>query len=150
MFTSFSALSLAGNIVQFFDFTCNVIELSKEICDSDDGASSQAIELHEVYSSLKRISVDLEHSWTSATLATGQKKEEKDLHKLAKSCQGICSEILTAIEETKLQPGLNQRKWNSFKQALRTVWKKKEIEHLEERLERLQKELTFGLTWILQ
>ena len=68
----FSALSLAGNIVQFFDFTLKVISVGSEVYESADGASSRNIELDEIFSSLKRISIALGTSSAAATLTTLQ------------------------------------------------------------------------------
>lgn len=136
-----SAVGVAAATVQFLEFTTKLLATGKEIHDSAHGTTEELVQLDEVYSHLKMISTKLSRSGTPTD---GMPQEEKDLCRLATSCQHECEGFMAAIEKLGNKSG-SKRAFKSFQQALKIIWNQKAIHTLESRLEKYQRELTLAL-----
>jgi hypothetical protein len=133
-----TALDVVGNVIQVIDFSAKVISRSAEIYDS--GGLVGNSELKRVTVDLLSFSQNLEKSLGTAPNASPSDAAEQAL---GKDCQRVASELLFALEKikSKNKPG----KWDSFRQALLTIWKKDQIEELEKRLDRIRQQLLLRL-----
>ena len=140
-----SALSLASNIVQLVDFGTRVVSASFELY-SPDGISINE-ELECVMSDLVKICSALEQPQHRIN---GQRSSisELQLIPLSKSCKTLGEELLTVLNNLKVQSP--HKKWQSFSQALKAVWKEKEIHHYKERITNLRSEISLRLIGILR
>ena len=136
----FSALSLAGNIVQFVDFSCKLISESQEVYRSAAGASVENVEVEIIAENLSQLSDKLTNSSTPIS-RDGLHKDEAALAGLAASCKEVANELLFTIQRLRVKDG-PRRKWRSFHQALKTVWKESKIVELQNRLNSLRNEMT--------
>ncbi|KAI9771952.1 MAG: hypothetical protein M1839_002585 [Geoglossum umbratile] len=126
-----AAISLAGNIIQFVDFSGKLISKTAEIRKSGTGALAENINIETATNDLALLSTKLHDSANSAG--------DTALQELCQSCNTIATELLTVLDSVKVHGG--QNKWKSFRKALRSVWSKEDIALLEQRLARFRDEL---------
>ncbi|KAI9760768.1 MAG: hypothetical protein M1840_002214 [Geoglossum simile] len=126
-----AAIGLAGNIIQFVDFSGKLISKMAEIHKSGTGALAENINIETAANDLALLSTKLHDSANSAG--------DTALQELCQSCNIIATELLTVLDSVKVHEG--QNKWKSFRKALRSVWSKEDIALLEQRLARFRDEL---------
>jgi hypothetical protein len=127
-----SALSLAGNVVQLVQFGTQIISKFREIHKSTSGATIENWDFENVCRDFQYLNSKLKHS-----LRGGQPgcltEDEHALYIVCEQCMAISDELVTRLNKLKVQ-GQGQRGWRSFQQALKSVWGKKELDVLAERL----------------
>lgn len=138
-----SALSIAGNIVQFIDFGSKLLNSSREIYHSAEGLSSNHQHLEQITQSLIDLNTKLSQNPATPTLTT----HGQGLTKLAASCEKEGTRLLSAIARLKLEQ--TESKWRSFQQALKCVWKEHDLRELEKRLDGYRSELKIQLLKLL-
>ncbi|OAG42303.1 hypothetical protein AYO21_03471 [Fonsecaea monophora] len=127
-----SAIGLAANIVQFIDFSRRLISDAKEIYHSTNGVTTENVELQDVAESLSRLSSTLLNPLDQSQAAVSQ--TEAEIVKIAAASRVVGDELLAAIQSLTAGDG-SHKKWRSFLQALKTLWKKDKIAKLRKRLE---------------
>ena len=140
-----SALSLASNIVQLVDVATRVVSASFELY-SPDGISING-ELECVMSDLVKICSALEQPQHQIDEQRSS-ISELQLIPLSKSCRTLGEELLTVLNSLKVESP--HKKWQSFRQALKAVWKEKEIHRYKERISNLRSEISLRLIGILR
>ncbi|KAF4633368.1 hypothetical protein G7Y89_g4751 [Cudoniella acicularis] len=170
-----SALSVAGNIIQFIQFGLQVLSKGQEICGSSSGLLAEESEIGAVSQDVKTISrsiklslnirqneivedlvnknidvvsasQELEHLTKELKLSlNGQQslcvnEDEQALNTICDSCVNIANELSEYLEKLKVK-GQKYRRWKSFRQALKTVWRKEDIDNLVKRLSLLRGQL---------
>ncbi|KUJ13781.1 uncharacterized protein LY89DRAFT_784647 [Mollisia scopiformis] len=145
MAEALAALGLASNIVQFVSFASDLISKSRAISKSTDSGLVENLELEAISSTLH----ELNHGLLRA-LATGASSStaEKILQELCKGCGDVMEELLEVIQSLKSQ-GPHTR-WNSFRQALKSVWKEDQIKALSTRLDRYRNQIDTTLLMSLR
>ena len=128
----FSALGLAGNIAQFIQFGSDVFSKSREIAKATSGASLENEELGSAVQRLQKICLGLQRSQSQRPGVTPTSSDADSLQVLAESCRTAGEEILCSLRKFTVQD--SNKKWQSFQKALKTVWKKSEIQAMEKRL----------------
>ena len=136
-----AALGLAGNIVQFVDFSYKVLQDTKSLYGSSTGASAE----NDI---IETICNDLINLNNALTAPSEPGAIPDSMRTLASNCKDVAAELLQLLDKVKVH-GPN-RKWRSFVQALRSVWKKEQIEELVRRMERLRNETQFHLQIMLR
>ncbi|RDL35943.1 uncharacterized protein BP5553_06555 [Venustampulla echinocandica] len=108
----FTALGVAGNIVQFVDFAAKLISKSREIYHSVDGASSQHLDLQEIASNLNRLNgrlqEDLRHQIVSTTAYPslghgGSGRAEKELGVINTKCAEEAGKLISALKVIRVK-----------------------------------------------
>jgi len=141
-----AAIGLAGNIIQFVDFSIKLFRDGREIYRSAQGSKPEELELETVTEDFKSLSNQL-HSSLQSTQPL--KLDDSKLQKLAAECEKLANELLGILGNLKINDQHN-RKWESFKQALKRVLKEKEIRGLERRLDRLREDISSRLQYMLR
>jgi N-terminal domain on NACHT_NTPase and P-loop NTPases len=136
MIDPLAALGLAGNIVQFVDFSYNLLCESKALYDSRTGATADNVLIETIATDLSLLNARL-----TAPSAPGAIPDP--IRSLASQCKDVARDLLDVIDNIKVKG--SHKRWKSFIQALRTVWKKEEIEALVRRMESLRSEMQFRL-----
>ncbi|KUJ12838.1 uncharacterized protein LY89DRAFT_699451 [Mollisia scopiformis] len=126
-----TALGLASNIIQLIQFTSDLVSKGREIYNSADGSLVENLELETIAQSLQNLSIDILPSHSSRT--------DKQLVDLCKKCNEISQELVKAI--TAVKANGPDKKWDSFRQALSSVWNQKAIDALSARMERYRSQL---------
>lgn len=147
-----AALGLASNIVQFVDFGIKLFSEARDIYESAQDGREEDLELETVTVDLKGFARSLHTRGKPSPGNSRPKKlsaDELALQKLAISCEKLANELLKLLDDLKVK-GQQNRKWKSFKAALRHVRKEDKINKLEERLEKFQRQITTHLVGILR
>jgi hypothetical protein len=144
----FTAIGVAGNIVQFLDFACKLFSEARELSKSVTGQSTAHQELESACNYLNIFSGQLSTSHFDTNpqnLTSG----EKAIVELAASCRSTSDELSAMIQKLQLKPNTNHRSYQSFLQAVKGVWKKSKIEELQRKLDNHRRDLTMGLAYTL-
>jgi hypothetical protein len=143
-----TALSVASSVVQFVDFSTKLISKGKEYYRSADGVLTDHAEQAAVSSRLSELSRRLLNSIPVS--ATGKKPSpsEEALWEAALECMKFANEFIGAIDELTVTG--NHRKWKSFRQALKSVWKKEGIEERLVKLDRLRQQVVIHLLVVMK
>ncbi|KAL9607205.1 MAG: hypothetical protein Q9167_007857 [Letrouitia subvulpina] len=142
----FAAIGLASSIVQFLDFSSKLITGTFELYRSANGATS-------INNTLEAISRDLVQLCTVLTpdspgVNTNIKtKSEASLLPLLDSCRNLGKEFLITLDDLKVQG--HWRRWQSIRQALRSIWKADDIQRYEKQLESYRSQIVIRLLAML-
>jgi hypothetical protein len=143
----FSALTLASCCVQFVDFSGKLVGKFWDLYRSG-GALAENVDLEQVTEDLHNLSEKLADAPQPKTYTNSPTKDELALQKLASSCKEVSSELLSLLRDLKVQ-GTHQ-KWQSLRQALKSIRKSSKIEYFRNKLDRLQNQLNSRLLAIMR
>ena len=122
---AFAVLGLAGNIVQFLDFSGKLIAGAFEIHQALDGATSSNNALEKIYGDLEDLCCQLQTK-ANTCAKISMTNSEGGLLTLVKSCQVTGQELLAILEDLKVQG--RHKKWESIRQAFRGSTKTPQIQ----------------------
>jgi hypothetical protein len=137
MAEALAALSLAGNIVQFVDISCNLFFTAKEIHSSVTGASQQNQALFQTTRNLKAVCDSL------ADATTPSKRADSPLTGLAFNCQETGRELIEILESIVAEKPQSKR--SAFRAAVSGVWSQGKIEGMARQLDRYRTQLILDL-----
>jgi hypothetical protein len=166
-----SALSVAGTIVQFVDFSAKLIFKSHKLYESSNGALVENLELQAIAESMagmqrkiKAAREEIGPVYSPVFLDGRQRsrkptKEEqlmvqirrendKELRSVCQQCAIVAEELIYALDSLKVR-GTN-RKWGSFRVALQSIWDEGKIKKLGERLNALRAQLDTSILFALR
>lgn len=153
MMEPLAALGLAGNIVQFVHFASGLVETTVAIRRSSAGCTADVLTLDKVYGQLKNFDLKLTSSYDKAVAGQAQENafgsDFTSFHELASLCKRDCERLLRVVDKLKTQNG-SAGPWQCFRAALKAMWKKGEIEALEQRLTRTQVTMTLHVCDIVR
>lgn len=137
VFEALAAVGLAGNIVQFVDFSCKLFGTAASVYHSHVGSSKDNQNLEDITGHLHELCMNL------AGTGVNSQRPSSALDTLAEGCKATAEELLLALEKVKAKKP--QSRSDSIKAALRTVWKEKQINSMETRLNSYRTELILQL-----
>jgi hypothetical protein len=141
-----AALGLAGNIIQFVDFGIKLLGNGRELYRSATGNTAEDLEIETVTGDLKILSQHLYKPLQSNRIVSA---DEAALQNLAVECEKLATKLLSELDKLKVKDE-GSRKWKSFKKALARVMKENEIQELEDRLARFQKQINQRLLHMMR
>ncbi|KAN0120282.1 hypothetical protein V8E51_002490 [Hyaloscypha variabilis] len=158
MLDPFTALGVAGNIVQFVDFTVKLISKSREIYESAEGASVEHLDLEAIANNLSRLTERLQKDLQQHLLPpidegvplpeTKENRAELQLGSINSKCSREVDALLSILRDLKVDG--EHKKWKSFRLALMTVWKEDQIKGVVSRLSEYRKDLDTELLFSLR
>ena len=135
-----TAIGLAGNIVQFIDFSLTIVSKASEIRQSADGVPRENRDLEIVTKDLVAITARLKNSVRQAPRgAVDLTQEQCRLDDLRRHCADVAGELIDALERLKAKGP--KGRWKSLRQALKSVWSRDKIIQIQSRLTGLREEL---------
>jgi hypothetical protein len=140
----FSALGLAGNIVQFVDFSSELFSKSKEIYKSASGATGENQELHKATETLRCLCGTLKRQGQAGSKSVPRSNDEAKLTELASRCNDTALELLSALEALRAK-GPHKR-FDCLHNALKAVWTKDRIKAMENKLASYRSQLMLQLS----
>jgi len=146
-----AAVGLASSIVQFVDFATKIISKGYQYQRSVDGVLDENVELQAIADSLDQLTKGLVTSKEKTAPSTRRKKDSKEneaLKAVAMECQKIANDLSTAVDRLKITG--KRTKWKSFRQALKSQWKKEEIEATLRRLRLAREDLIVHLLVVMK
>ena len=142
-----AAVSLAGSIVEFVEFTTKVISKGRQYHSSSTGSLDEDIKLQAFGDNLQRLSKNLTASLESFA-SSKLTKEEKALKKVAVSCEQTGRELGIAIDSLKINE--TGTRWKSFRHALKSEWNKEQIDTTLQKLRLAREDLVIHLLVVLK
>ncbi|MCJ1243135.1 hypothetical protein MMC30_000332 [Trapelia coarctata] len=144
MLDPFTALSLAGNVVQFVQFGSHLIAKAHDIHTSDSGVLEENLEMGVVTSRLLNMVVSLEQFQAMANTSGSNEseprpREEKCLLEISEACKMLAGEILKRLEDLKVHGPPSA--WTSVRKAFKAIWNKEELTALTKRFKAYISEL---------
>ena len=127
---SLAAISLAGNVLQFLNFTGAAISKTRQIHASTSGTLKEHDDLEGISTDLKDLTSRLQTSTEPVGSVLGQ---------LCSSCSEVADELLKSLKYLGVKGKL--RRSESFRKALKALWGKEKLRSLEERLAGFRQEL---------
>jgi len=151
MLDPLSAVGVVGNIVQFIDFSGNLISKSVEIYRSIDGALAEHVDTETAAKHLIFLSDKLRKNDARQSLSTKTGRDGK-LKELCDACESVAKDLLEALDKVKVDGKGKREQWKSIRKALRSVWSKEQIQELAQRLDNLRAGLNLhvvaDLRWV--
>jgi hypothetical protein len=148
-----SALSVAACVVQFVDFAHRIVSKGRQLYSSPNGALRDNEETETATKHLQSLAETLKESIEEipptkrAPPARANKRvkdeyrQEVRLRQICAECDDLSTELMQRLRDLKVPKGEEHRKWRSFRQALKSVWSKKEVDEMATKLDGLRKEL---------
>jgi hypothetical protein len=115
-----TALSLAGNIVQFVDFSCEVISRARELSRSIHGSTQEAFNYEVVARDLLRLSENLEGGHTASNADRSKNEADQALEDVCNRCIILSEAMLKRLEDLKVQDNGSRRRL--LGRALKSTW----------------------------
>ncbi|KAI1750325.1 hypothetical protein F4782DRAFT_541685 [Xylaria castorea] len=150
-----AALGLAAAVVQFVDFTKNLLLDTREIYQSGKGALQDNLQLEQICEVLKKLSAEL-IAKEDALVPMGESeyhlvptKDAMGLKNLASSCKDDCDELISIMQNLSVDSGANRR-WKSIKASVRNFQHKSQIKGLEDRVMKAQNMMTLHMQSAIQ
>jgi hypothetical protein len=134
-----TAVSLAATVLQFVDFGSKIVSKGYHLYKAADGSLSENEQLAYVITDLKSLNARLKHHEKLSC----RTRDEQTLEDLSYRCSAIADVLLTKLDKLKVEKGVKFRKWKSFRQALKSVWTKEELDKLAEILSGYRNQLEF-------
>lgn len=143
-----SALSLGGTIIQFVDFTSKIVCKGNQI--RAKGAAADNIELESATVGLVEITSRLQDQMQTKCLSKALTPDDILLDDLTKTCIEVATILLDKLRTLKVPNGVKNRRWKSLRQALKTVWDKKNLDAFVSKLGELKSQLILGVLLTLK
>jgi hypothetical protein len=132
-----TALSIAGNIIQFVDFGSHLLGRAGALYRSPTGSLSFHDELQIVTTDLQTLVIKIQKSLPSANSQDSQDQEDTDgwssFKRICDEAAKVADELVGRLARLKVQDG-KHRRLRSLKHAVDSLWSDKEIAALLKRL----------------
>jgi len=135
-----AALSLAANILQVADFGKRFVGAAWKIWKSGSDGVEGFSSLQNLAQNLSQAAQELR---VEAPPQTGQFSSARGIFDLAGECSSIAQEMLASLE--KIKTPTTGKKRDAAIAGFKLAWKSGDIKALEEKLGRVQDQLTFNL-----
>ncbi|KAE8444824.1 hypothetical protein EG329_014179 [Mollisiaceae sp. DMI_Dod_QoI] len=143
-----TALSLAGNVIQFVDFARKLLSQGYELYKSTSGQLAADEELELVTSDLRDVIHKIQKANVTTSVVLSTQATVNDSEQKRPSFENICAKaaeiaqtILTKLDgfklDSKLKPS-KDRKGETFRKFCKRVWSGDELHQLEKRLNTLK------------
>ena len=130
-----AAVSLAGNILQFLDFTSDVISKTRQIHTSISRTLKEHDDLDYLTTDLKGL---------SDRLRTSTEPVDSVLGELCSKCSNAAGELLEFLETLRVKE--KRTPCQSLRKTLKTLWGKEKLKNLEQSLASFRQVLTLHIT----
>jgi RecA-family ATPase len=136
-----SALSLAGNVLQFIDFGTKLFSKAGELYKSTVGSLAANDQLELVTADLRALVSKLRQPLSSEETQVETVQEDKEtwssFNRVCDEAADVADEIILRLGKLRLQDG-KFRRLRSILQAVETLWSEREITSLLKRLSSLR------------
>ena len=143
-----AAVSLATSVLQFIDFSAKIISKGNQYYKTGDGSCDEDKKLQAVGQNLETLSRDLKASMKPLTTFSKLTQAEQALCDIASECENTGFKLKAAVDD--LRKSGSQTKWKSFRQALKSQWKRDEIEATLRELRMVREDLVIHLLVVTQ
>jgi hypothetical protein len=138
-----TALGLAGNVVQFVDFSSKLLCGAYEVYSSTSGATAETADLDTVIKDLQAVTRRL-----SPPSSKPRTDDEIALSSLVSNCRKLSEDIQKVLN--KLQSKNPHQKWASLRVAWSSMRKREKLVSLETRLNRYRSEILVRISIMIR
>ena len=124
-----TALSVAGTVVQFVDFSTKILSTARKLYHSKSGNLPYHEELEYVTTDLSRLATRLQQPLNQDE---SQASSSPGLQEICRACDKISQELLLRLEGLKVE---KKNAWKSFRGALQASWAKDDLKELVAKLD---------------
>ena len=142
MLDALNAIGIAGNIVFFVDFASKLLSTSHKLYKSSNGPTARNIDLYSVTEDLQKFCTEFREAEQTPHLE--QRSQDDPTTKLSHECNKLASDLLGVLQSVLVENG--NRKWNSFRAAIKLKWKETHINEVETRLRNFREQILLRLT----
>jgi hypothetical protein len=138
-----TAVSLAGTIVQFVDYSTKLLLSGRDLYRSSSGKLEPNEELELVTTDLVAVCDKLRH----------QGNLGPDFEKVCGEANKVARELLRRLDRLKVTkgPGMDKpRKWETLQQAFAIAWSKDDVEELVDRLSKIREAIETRILFSLR
>lgn len=142
-----TAIGLAGNIITFVDLSTKILSRTKELYESASGATTENDELESLTKNLKELAGKTRRQTSNASRDSRfglNITTETVLDSLNRQCIQVSDELLEILDSVKVKG--DGAKLKVAIQAVKTILKKDRIDALQQRLDRISKQLMDGVS----
>lgn len=143
-----TAISVASAVVQFVDFGTKLVSKGKEYYRSAEGVLADHAEQSAVSSKLSELTNRLSKSISLHGSGRKLSHAEAALLEVTEDCMRTSDDFIIALDGLKVAGP--HRKWKSFRQALKSVWKKEGLQATEAKLDRLRQQVIIHLLAVMK
>jgi hypothetical protein len=136
-----TAVGFAASILNFIDFSWNLVQGTYEVYKSGSGATAENAQISTILEDLQEVTEGL-HS----DLKVGS-KYAKQLSKLAKNCLDLSRDLTKILEKLRVKE--RNSSWQAVKVAWLSMRKEKEVASIEKRLGDYRSEIILRLNMML-
>jgi hypothetical protein len=132
----FTALSLAGTVVQFVDFGSKVISKGRGIYkDAEASADAQCPMLtKDLLDYSTKFEQSLKTKDDPRPLTDEQAAEIAQPERLCQDCRKMANDLLVRVEKLKVTTDGKHRGWESFQKAFLSTWSATELSEIQQKL----------------
>ena len=141
-----AAVSLAGAVVQFVQFTTSLASKSNEFHKSVDGTIKEHIEVREYAEHYSRLSQRLKTATQVSSILLSD--YEAALLAVANRSLSKCQEIMQVLD--RLQQSKHKKSFSSLRAALKAVWNEEKVESCFQELRLVREELVVHLLVVIK
>lgn len=135
-----AVVGLAGNICQFLDFSCRVLDNVNKISQSEVDRSKEAQELYHVTEKLQDLCTNLSNSRKDVQGQSVTMKPAQDpLVEIAQGCEAVAAELLSKLDSMKPKDPTSKR--SNFMAAFKTTWQDRTVKDMQARLQTYRSQL---------
>ena len=145
-----TALGFASNLVQLVEMSIKLVSKTRSIYESANGTLVENSELETIAKDLAQLTdqTAANSSKVSVVSSEGTGAFEAAFEDLSRSCGQVAGELLIVLQKVKVEG--KHRAWKSFRQALKSVWTKEQIDSIARRLTNLRAQLDSRILFSLR
>src|SRR3569833_1313543 len=137
-----SAIGLASSILTFVDFATKLVSGTYEAYKT--GTIGKTSDAQTVLQDLRRVSEELHHGTFD-----GAQSHHKELLKLADDCLKLSNELETLLDKLIRSAKDKNALWSSIRVSWLSIWKQKEVQGLERKLEKHRSQIILRLNQLI-
>ena len=143
-----AAVGLAGSVITLIDFAVKLLSKGRQYHKSADGSLKEVVDIKVVSDNLGRLSQNVIGSAQSFSHSGASLHETEALQRVARTCLEITNELCAVLAKFEHQGPLSRRK--SFRQAVKLLLGKKEIERMLQNLRLVREDLAIHLLVVMK
>ncbi|KAK4161515.1 hypothetical protein QBC43DRAFT_189361, partial [Cladorrhinum sp. PSN259] len=136
-----SAIQCASAVLSFVDFASKLLSGTYDVYTGSSSLEPTGKDLKSISNSLHSLRKDLETNTARGSASKANSQIDIEIQRLVQECQTIVDSLISIIDKVCQHEGTGPSVWSSFKEALATLWKNKEIQELQKQLEGHQRQL---------
>lgn len=138
-----SALGVAASVLQFVQFGSSLVSKSRQLYTQ--GALLDHVECGEATSRLQGLAGQLGAHLNELESLGTLSSDSKALQAICGHCLELSTELLSRLDELKVDENQKSRKWKSVRQALKSVCSKDKVDEIAKKLVACRDQLNLHL-----